>query len=139
MFVEYIISVWKGRQLLRDFPETLKDYMISNKTEAFRFYRPLLFSGGIAVIVPPAVNASMGYTFNITLAIASFALGLSIQQLALSFFMYLHQIVLQFYNQHAKKIIIWSFFLSLIPGLLLGILLFSLWHLGFFSCMLTHS
>jgi len=125
MVVECMISVWKGRQLLQDFPETVEDPVITNKTEAFRFYRPLLFSGAIAVIILPAVNASMGYTFNITLAIAAFALGISIQQLALSFFMYLHQIVLQFYDLHAKKIMMWSFFLSLVPSLLLGLFCFT--------------
>ncbi len=129
MFSEYVISYWKGRQLLKQFPYKLADHAITNKTQAFRFYSPMLFSGGLAVIIIPAANATMGNTMNITLAIASFALAMSILQLALSFFMYFHQIVLQFYDQHPRKILRWSFYLSLIPCLFVGV--FSFTPIGF--------
>lgn len=81
------------------------------------------------MIILPSVNAMMGQTVNITLSIASFALAMSILQLTLSFFMYFHQLVLQFFNDHARKVLRWSFFLALIPGLTMGI--FSFTPIGF--------
>lgn len=47
MFVEFLVSIWKGRQFLKEFPVKKDDHEIRNKTHVFRFYSPLLFSGGI--------------------------------------------------------------------------------------------
>lgn len=125
MFVEFAISLWKGKELLQEFPRKLEEHDVSSKAHVFRFYSPLLFSGSIAVLIMPAANALMGYTDRVTLAIASFALAMSIQQLALSFFMYFHQIVLQFYKRHARNVVQWSAVLAVFPTLILGVFCFT--------------
>jgi hypothetical protein len=139
MVVEYLVSVWKGRKLLHELPEKKADHLIDSKSKVFRFYRPLLFSGGLAVLIMPAVNGLLGQTIDVTLSIASFALGMSILGLALSFFMYLHQIVLQFYNAHARDVMKWSGLLSFMPASLIALFSYTPFGLWFLTSLMGAS
>ncbi len=70
----------------------------------------------------PAINAFLGKTSDIQLAIAAFAIAASVTNLVTSFFSYTHQIVLNFYRKDARKVLRFALMLSLIPTLLLSLL-----------------
>ncbi|GIP33852.1 multi antimicrobial extrusion protein MatE [Paenibacillus sp. J2TS4] len=126
MIIEAAISVWEGRKLLkRVIPEKLEDHPITNKGQIFQFYRPLLYYSLLAVVVGPAINAMLGKTTNMELAIASYAIAFSVAQLAQSFFSYIHQIVLNFYRTDRRQVIRFTLMLSFIPSLLVGMLAYT--------------
>jgi hypothetical protein len=125
MTIECIVSVFEGRSLLKTLPEKRIDHTVEKKRQVFQFYRPLLYSSFIAVVIGPAINAALGKTTNIELSIASFAIAASLTQLVSSFFSYIHQIVLNFYNSDSSMVYRFTFILSFIPSLLLGILCYT--------------
>ncbi|MNI05097.1 hypothetical protein D3C73_580410 [compost metagenome] len=123
MIIEATISVWEGRSLLKKvIPEKAIGHPIETKKQIFGFYKPLLYSSGIAVIIGPAINTILGKTSDIHLAIASFAIAASLMQLVVSFFSYTHQIVLNFYPKNAAIVRRFSFIAGLIPAILIAIL-----------------
>jgi progressive ankylosis protein len=123
MMIEASVSVWEGRSLLRKvIPEKAPGHPIETKGQILAFYRPLLVSSLIAIIVGPAINAMLGKTVNIHLAIASFAIAGSLTQLVQSFFSYIHQIVLNFYPKDPAVVKRFSLSIALIPGVLISIL-----------------
>lgn len=123
MMIEAAISFWEGRSLLKKvIPEKLKDHPIESKKHIFGFYKPLLYSSGFAVIIGPAINAVLGKTSDMQLAIASFAIAGSVTNLVISFFSYIHQIVLNFYRKDADMVLRFSLVLAFIPGILIAIL-----------------
>jgi progressive ankylosis protein len=123
MAVEAAVSFWEGRSLLRhSIPEVKEDHDVSKPSQIFHFYRPLLYSSLLAVIVGPSINAFLGKTTDIKLAIASFAIAASLAQLVMSFFSYTHQIVMNFYRKDAASVRRFFFILWLIPSLLIAIL-----------------
>jgi progressive ankylosis protein len=122
MIIEAAVSFWEGRSLLKTIPEVREDHTVSKPGQIFQFYRPLLYSSFIAVIAGPAINAFLGKTTDIQLAIASFAIAASLTQLVQSFFSYIHQIVLNFYRKDSAAVIRFSFMLWLIPSLLIALL-----------------
>lgn len=129
MVIEAAVSVWEGRSLLkRHIPEKKPDHPVEKPAQIFGFYKPLLYSSVIAVVSPPAINAFLGKTNDIQLAIAAFAIAASVTNLVTSFFSYTHQIVLNFYRKDARKVLRFAFMLSLIPTLLLALLSYT--HIG---------
>jgi progressive ankylosis protein len=123
MIIEAAVAVWEGISLLRKvIPEKALGHPIETKKQIFSFYKPLLYSSVIAVIIGPAINAMLGKTTQIHLAIASFAIAGSLTQLVMSFFSYIHQIVLNFYRKDPKTVFRFSLLLSFIPGSLIAIL-----------------
>ncbi|GAA4862720.1 hypothetical protein GCM10023310_47650 [Paenibacillus vulneris] len=122
MMVEAAVSIWEGRSLLKKIPEKKPDHPIEKPKQIFHFYRPLLYSSVIAVIVGPAVNAFLGKTTDFQLAIASFAIAGSLTNLVQSFFSYIHQIVLNFYRKDAKAVMRFTFVLAFIPSILIALL-----------------
>ncbi|MFD2115552.1 multi antimicrobial extrusion protein MatE [Paenibacillus yanchengensis] len=119
MMIEAAMAVWEGRKLLRKvIPEKKADHPITSKKPIFQFYRPLLFSSFLAAIIGPAINAMLGKTSNIELAIASFSIATSVNMLVLSFFSYLHQIILNFYRKDAQTSKRFVFIVAWIPGIL---------------------
>ena len=56
---------------------------------------------------------------------ASFALAFSITNMILGFFMYTHQLVLQFYKHNKRKVIKFLIFVSILPTLLLCLLCYT--------------
>ncbi|MCJ7839778.1 multi antimicrobial extrusion protein MatE [Lederbergia sp. NSJ-179] len=120
MIIEMVISVWRGQRLLWK-QKNNKEPSVGKK-EMQQFYTPLVFFFVIQTLLIPVVYAFLAKTNNIEAGIASFALAYSICQLLLSFFMFTHQIVLQFYDENKEKVIHFIVIISLIPALLLGIL-----------------
>ncbi|NHN31271.1 multi antimicrobial extrusion protein MatE [Paenibacillus agricola] len=125
MIIEAGVSFWEGRLLLKKIPEKLADHPIERPRQIFGFYKPLLYSSFIAVIIGPAINSFMGKTSDFQLSVASLTIAFSLTQLVQSFFSYIHQIVLNFYNKDAPAVIRFTLILSFIPGLLLAVLSFT--------------
>ncbi|WP_010274884.1 hypothetical protein [Paenibacillus senegalensis] len=126
MIVESMVALWEGRSLLKKkIPEKIEDHPITSRKQIFGFYRPLLYYSLLAVIVGPAINAMLGKTSSMELAIASFAIALSLAQLVQSFFTYVHQIVLNFYKLDKRQVIKFTVLMSPLPALLIGILAYS--------------
>jgi hypothetical protein len=62
---------------------------------------------------------------DLNLTIASFAVAGSVVQLVLSFFSYMHQIVLNFYRQDPKQVHSFLLLMGFIPAILLGLLVYT--------------
>ncbi|TCZ75882.1 multi antimicrobial extrusion protein MatE [Paenibacillus albiflavus] len=123
MMIECSIAVWEGRSLLhKQIPKKLPDHPVSTKRHIFKFYRPLLYSTLLAAMIGPGINAMLGKTSNISLAIAAYALASSVNFLVLSFFSYMHQIVLNFYNKDRKAVLRFALIICFIPAILSGLL-----------------
>lgn len=134
MFIEAVFSVYKAETILR------KKLAVPNpedrplqKAEISRFYFPLLSYFVMQSLLVPLIYVFLAKSEHIEMSIASFALAFSIVNLILSFFMYTHQLVLQFYNDHRRKIIIFVIFISIIPTLLLVILCYTPVGMGFMT------
>ncbi len=116
MVVEALVSFLEGRLLVRKLPDQ-KTEKTRSAAQIFQFYRPLVYSSFIAVIIGPAINAVLGRTVQFELAIASYAIALSVTQLVTSFVSYIHQIVLNFYNIDKNKVFRFTIPVSLLPAL----------------------
>ncbi len=126
MAIECVISVIEGRSLLkRSIPEKQEGHSITNKGQIFRFYRPLMYSSFLAVIIDPSINAFLSQTGNMELAIASFAIALNLAHLMQSFFSYMHQIVLNFYRVNARKVFRFALLMSFFPAALVSIIAYT--------------
>lgn len=121
MMVECGISVWEGRVLVKKLPAQAEGQEVISKKRITLFYYPLVLSSLFTVLIGPSINAFLGKLNEMELAIASYALALSLTQLVLSFFSYTHQIVLNFYRDHPQQVIWFSFLLGVVPVILLGI------------------
>jgi len=124
MIIECLVSYIEGRSLVRKMPETHEEQIPSKRT-IFKFYSPLMLSSVIIVMIGPAINVFLGKTADIELAIASYALALSVAQLFLSFFSYMHQIVINFYDDHESEVKKFSFIIGFIPFILLTLFCFT--------------
>lgn len=122
MIIEAAMSYWEGSRLARSLPLKKEGHDIEKAGQILKFYRPLLFSSFIAVIIGPAINAMLGKTTDIKLAIASFAIAASLTQLVQNFFSYTHQIVLNFYRKDSALAIRFVVMCGFIPTVLIGIL-----------------
>ncbi|WP_248924871.1 multi antimicrobial extrusion protein MatE [Paenibacillus hamazuiensis] len=121
MTIECAVSFWEGRSLLKKvIPEKKEDHPIETAGQIFRFYRPLLLSSVIAVVIGPSINAVLGKTDDAQLAIASFAIASSLTQLVQSFFSYIHQIVLNFYKKDRTQVVRFALLVGFIPTLLIA-------------------
>ncbi|WP_235848357.1 multi antimicrobial extrusion protein MatE [Litchfieldia alkalitelluris] len=120
MVIECVISMLEARKLVKKMPEQSEE-KIGSKRQIFRFYNPLMLSSFVTVLIGPAINVFLGKTEDIELAIASYAIAFGVTQLFLSFFSYIHQIVINFYDDHEEKVKQFSLITSFIPVILLGI------------------
>ena len=121
MIIECIISFIEARSLVRKMPEK-HELKIESKKSIFKFYSPLMFSSVIVVMIGPAINIALGKTVNIELAIASYAIALSVTQLILSLFSYIHQIVINFYGEHHALVKKFLLMIGFVPCILVAIL-----------------
>lgn len=124
MILECLISVWKGHFLIKEYPCTTKSSNL-RKSDIVHFYTPLVFYFIFQTMMIPIVYVFLAKSENIQMGIASFSLALSITNMTLSFFMYTHQIVLQFYQKNKKKVINFTLLISLTPSIFLTVLCFS--------------
>ncbi|MGY4691562.1 multi antimicrobial extrusion protein MatE [Salibacterium sp. K-3] len=122
MFIECTISVWKGHSMLKDAPDSGETLY---KKEIMPFYLPMVVYFLFQTMLQPLVYIFLAQSRDMELSIASFALGFTISQFMLSFFMYTHQIVLQFYQRDHSKVWRFMMFLSVIPALLLLVVTFT--------------
>ncbi|WP_407269722.1 multi antimicrobial extrusion protein MatE [Radiobacillus sp. PE A8.2] len=130
MAVESIISVWKGQSLLNGKISRPSKLNIKKIT---RFYFPLLFYFISQTFLIPVIYVFLSNTSDKEVAIASFALAISITGMVLSFFSYTHQLVLQFYEEHGKKVVKFTIVISFLPCLLLSFLCYTpagSWFMG---------
>lgn len=125
MMIESIVSFVEGRLLVKKMVKDEPSHPIKNKSEIFRFYKPLIFSSLIIVLVAPLINVFLGKTIDIELAIAAYAIAFSITQLMLSFFSYIHQIVLTFYSENSEKVKRFAFVIGVIPVIVLALFNFT--------------
>lgn len=134
MIIEAIVSFWEGQGLYKKtMTEKIPDHEVESPKQIFTFYKPLLYSSVIAVIAGPSINAFLGKTTGIQLAIASFAIASSVTQLVQSFFSYIHQIVLNFYRKDARAVRRFTLILAFIPTLLIAVLAYTpagSWFMG---------
>ncbi len=72
-------------------------------------------------MVGPVINIFFGKTADIELAIASYAIALSLTEFFLSFISYIHPIVINFYTDHMAEVKGFSFVIGLILFILVGI------------------
>jgi len=125
MAVEALVSWLEGRRIYRAMPEQAKDGSIRNVRQVLPFYKPLLYSSFISVIVSPSVNAVLGKTDQLEVSIASYAIALSVVNLVNSFFTYIHQIVLNFHQKDPRAVLRFTLGAGMIPGLLVLLLSFT--------------
>lgn len=125
MMVEALVGYLEGRKIAGRLPERVEGSAITSPRDVIPFYKPLVYSAFIGVIISPSINAMLGKTAHIELAISSYAIALSLAQLMTSFFSYTHQIVIHFYRIDAAKVIRFSLGANMIPGLLIGIIAFT--------------
>ncbi|MDO3410913.1 multi antimicrobial extrusion protein MatE [Saccharibacillus sp. CPCC 101409] len=98
MVIEASVSFFEGRNIARNMPLKKAGHPIETRGDIFRFYKPLLYSALVAMFIGPALNIMLGKTEGVALAISAFAVAGSLMQLMLSFFLYIHQIVLNYYR-----------------------------------------
>ncbi|KIL42536.1 multi antimicrobial extrusion protein MatE [Gordoniibacillus kamchatkensis] len=123
MAIECGVAVWEGTMLLKKrIPEQSEHAPSLRPSGIFTFYRPLLLSSFLAVIIGPALNGMLGKTSHAETAIAAFAIAASVTNLVQSFFSYIHQIVLNFYRLDSGRVLRFVISMGLIPTLLIGIL-----------------
>ncbi|WP_246067262.1 multi antimicrobial extrusion protein MatE [Paenibacillus koleovorans] len=122
MIVEALVSYLEGRKVAKSLPEKLQDHPVERKSHIFQFYRPLLLSSLLVILVGPFINAMLGKTSNFELAVASFAIAASLTQLVNSFFSYMHMIVINFYKKDPSFVLRFAILFGTIPAILIGLL-----------------
>lgn len=128
MMVEAIVSIYKGHALMKREPKEVYKKGHPNrllKADISKFYFPLAFHSIIRSLLTPLIYVLLAQSYDIEMGIASFALALSITMMILGFFLYTHQLVLQFYKNHKWKVIKFVIIISIIPSLLLSIICFT--------------
>lgn len=126
MIIESAVSYIEGRSLLKkSIPEHIEDHPVKSKRDIFTFYRPLLYSSFIAVIIGPSINAVLGKTDGIEISIAAYAIAGSVANLVQSFFSYIHQIVLNFYRIDSARVFRFTLLMAFIPTILIALLAYT--------------
>ncbi|WP_160719200.1 multi antimicrobial extrusion protein MatE [Bacillus sp. USDA818B3_A] len=122
MAIECLVSVWRGQTIVNR--NSNADKPLGQK-EISSFYFPLVFYMSFQTVLIPIIYSFLGMIDDVHLGIASFALAFSITNLVLSFFMYTHQVVLQFYKHNKPAVIKCVIVFSIVPSLFLGALCFT--------------
>lgn len=125
LLIECFISFYKGHSLLKhDIPEE-HSFKLLNQ-DISRFYFPLVAYFFMQTVLTPIIYILLAKSSDIEMSIASFSLAFSITNMILGFFMYTHQLVLQYYGgKDNQKIIYFIVVLSLIPTVLLSLLCYT--------------
>ncbi|AOV08602.1 hypothetical protein [Sporosarcina ureilytica] len=133
MLIECLVSVYKGNNILN---KELKDENTLTKREVSKFYFPMMYYFLLQTVLIPVIYILLAKANEIEISIASFALAFSITNLILGFFMYTHQLVLQFYKHHKQKVIRFLIIISILPTVLLCILCYTPFGLFFMQNMM---
>ena len=124
MLVECIVSVYKGSHILNHEMAVEKPAELT-KREVSSFYFPMMYYFLLQTLLIPVIYILLAKASDIEMSIASFALAFSITNLILGFFMYTHQLVLQFYKDHKQKVVRFLIIISIVPTILLCILCYT--------------
>lgn len=124
MFIECVISVWRGHRLMKT-EEAEEELQPLTQKAIGKFYTPLVFYLSFQTLVTPIIYACLSYIDNVNLGIASFALAFSVTNLIISLFMYTHQVVLQFYETNKKAVFQCIVIFSIVPSTLLILLCYT--------------
>lgn len=124
MIVECLVSVYKGHSLVNNQAKETGPRQL-RKADISRSYFPLVFYFLMQTILIPIIYIILAKSDDIELSIASFALALSITQMILGFFMYTHQLLLQFHEDNTRKVVKFVIMISIIPTLLLCLLCYA--------------
>jgi hypothetical protein len=122
IIVECLICTYAGHRISGKLPTKLENHTVSNKSQIFSSYRPLLLSSFLVVIIGPFTNSVLGKTYDFEIAIASFAIAESITIMVNSFFYYTHQIILQFFQINKRIVMQFILMIGLIPTLIMGLI-----------------
>jgi len=125
MMVEAAVSYAEGRSLVRRMPEKSPRHAVETKRHVFVFYKPLLVSAFITVVIVPSINAMLGKTPDPALAVSSFAVAGSLVMLMTSFFSYFHQIVLNFHQEDPAAVRRFTLSSGFLPAVLIGAIAFT--------------
>jgi hypothetical protein len=124
MLIECVISVWRGHRLMNR-EKADEDLQPLTQKAIGKFYTPLAFYVSFQTLVTPIIYACLSYIDNVSLGIASFALAFSVTNLIISFFMYTHQVVLQFYETNKRAVFQCIVIFSIVPSTLLLVLCYT--------------
>ena len=124
MFVECFVSVYRGNLFLRKELNVEDPYRLT-KSDVSKFYFPMMYYFLLQTILIPIIYIILAKSNDIEMGIASFALAFSITNLILGFFMYTHQLVLQFYKHNKQKVVRFLIIISILPTLLLCLLCYT--------------
>jgi len=125
MVIEATVSFLEGRNIARKMPAKKEGHPVETRGDVFRFYKPLLYSSFVAMFIGPALNIMLGKTDGVALAISSFAVAGSLMQLTLSFFIYIHQIVLNYYKIDPVLVRRFSLAIGFIPAALVAMIAYT--------------
>jgi hypothetical protein len=126
MIIECLVSMVEGLHLVRHkLPAKEPGYEIERSSQVFEFYRPLVFSSLIAVVIGPSINAFLGKSGDMMLAISSYAIASNLAQLMQSFFSYIHQIVLNFYRIDRVMVRKFTLAVAFFPGAMIGLMCYT--------------
>ncbi|MFC4401572.1 multi antimicrobial extrusion protein MatE [Gracilibacillus xinjiangensis] len=122
MAVEALVSSLEGRITAKKLPDKLDSHPVSRQSQIFRFYNPLMVASLIAVSITPTINAVLGWSTKAEVAIASYALAISVVHLLNSITSYIHQIIINFYREDKHTVLKFTVMVSAFPSILLFIL-----------------
>ncbi|WP_163538404.1 multi antimicrobial extrusion protein MatE [Gracilibacillus sp. YIM 98692] len=125
MAIEALVSVLEGRLIVKELPQKKERHSIVQQSQIFRFYSPLMVASLIAVSVTPTINAVLGWSTKAEVAIASYAVALSVVHLLNSIASYIHQIVINFYQKDQRAVVRFTVLMSLIPSIMLTVIAYS--------------
>lgn len=125
MMVEALVSVLEGGKIWRSMPKRAPGGAVRTMKDVIPFYRPLILTSFISVIIAPAINSMLGKTVDIELAIASYAIALSLANTITGFFTYVHQIVLNFYRRDPSAVRRFAFLFNAVPAAMIAIIAFT--------------
>ncbi|WP_228275742.1 multi antimicrobial extrusion protein MatE [Gracilibacillus oryzae] len=122
MAVEALVSSLEGRVIARKIPKHLEEHSVTRQSQIFRFYNPLMIASLIAISITPTINAVLGWSTKAEVAIASYAVAVSVVHLLNSVTSYIHQIVINFYKKDKQTVLRFTIMVSVIPSILLLLL-----------------
>jgi progressive ankylosis protein len=117
IMIECTVAVWEGMALRRKLPDIRTENTVDRTRQLLPFYMPLLYSSVIVVILNPSIQASLNNSQNPTLAVASYAVAIQLANMAAWFCASVHQIVIQFYRQEPRNVLIVVTCLSILSPL----------------------
>jgi O-antigen/teichoic acid export membrane protein len=118
--IECVVSVWEGLVLRKNLPLTQENQVIQRTRQLLPFYMPLLYSSLILVLLNPSIQAALNSSADPTLAVASYAVAIQLMNMIAWFCGSVHQIVIQFYTEERRNVLIIVACLSVLaPSILL--------------------